>query len=116
MVSFAKKYNRKDVFNIDTKEYPFVKLSELYKKDGAEMVHPFNGCFIVSTKLGESAVAIDAIRKQLVNLPLHMVDIIREIINDTEAVDMIKSGGVGYQIREYESHGKKCYTIDFVDN
>ena len=34
---------------------------------------------------------------------------------DDEAVQTIKDGKVGYTIYEYESHGKKCYSISFVD-
>ena len=30
-------------------------------------------------------------------------------------IQAIKDGKVGYTIYEYESHGKKCYNITFVD-
>ena len=44
-----------------------------------------------------------------------MTETAREILADSEAVEAIKNGKVGYTIYEYESHGKKCYSISFVD-
>ena len=49
------------------------------------------------------------------NLPSHTAETVHEILADDEAVQTIKDGKVGYTIYEYESHGKKCYSISFVD-
>ena len=115
--SFASKFN-KNIFVIDTTDFPFVKLIDIYnseKDGGGDVVHPINGLYVHKSQLGDSPVIIDAENKRLVNLPQFTGDTIREILADGEAVDAIKANKVGYTIYEYESHAKKCYGITFVD-
>lgn len=115
--SFASKFN-KTSFGIDTTDFPFVKLTDIYngeKDGGSDAVHPINGLYVHKSQLGDSPVIIDAKSKRLVNLPSFMGDTVREILADSNAVDAIKANKVGYVIYEYESHAKKCYGITFVD-
>lgn len=119
MKSFASKFN-KTTFGIDTTDFQYTKLSDIFnsKKDGGnDVVHPINGIFVHASKngWGDSPVIIDAGAKKLVNLPSHMAETALEILADSEAVEAIKNGKVGYTIYEYESHSKKCYNISFVD-
>lgn len=115
--SFASKFN-KTSFGIDTTDFPFVKLTDIFNSNnegGGDVVHPINGLYVHKSQLGDSPVIIDADNKRLVNLPQFTGDTIREILADSEAVEAIKANKVGYTIYEYESHGKKCYGITFVD-
>lgn len=117
MTSFANKYNKVS-FGIDTTNFGYVKLADIYnsaENGGADVVHKINGMFVHKSQLGDSPVIIDADNKQLVNLPAHTADTVREICADPQAVQDIIDGKVGYTIYEYESHGKKCYSIRFVD-
>lgn len=114
MKSFASKFN-KTTFGIDTTNFIYTKLGDLYKEGGRETVRNVDGVYVHKSQLGDSPVIIDAHTKMLVNLPSHTAEVIREILADNEAVDTIKAGKVGYTIYEYESHGKKCYSISFVD-
>lgn len=116
-MSFAGKFN-KATFNIDTTGYEYKKLSEIYsdeKQGGADVIHAFNGCYVHKSPLGDSPVVIDTGNKWLVNLPKHTAETLRDILNDSDAVEAVKAGKVGYTIYEYESHAKKCYSIAFVD-
>lgn len=115
--SFASTFN-KSSFGIDVKEFPFVKLSDIYsseKEGGNDVVHPINGMYIHKSKLGDAPVIIDAENKRLINLPQFISETVRDILANSEAVDAIKDNKVGYTIYEYESHSKKCYGITFVD-
>lgn len=115
--SFASIFN-KTSFGIDTTDFPFVKLTDIYnseKDGGGDVVHPINGMYVHKSQLGDSPVIIDAENKRLVNLPQFTGDTVREILANSEAVDAIKANKVGYTIYEYESHAKKCYGITFVD-
>lgn len=117
MKSFASKFN-KTTFGIDTTNFPYVKLADIYRskeEGGKDVVHTINGLYVHKSQLGDSPVLIDAQAQRLVNLPSHMAETVREILQDTEAVDAIKDNKVGYTIYEYESHGKQCYSISFVD-
>lgn len=117
MKSFASKFN-KTTFGIDTTNFPYVKLADIYnneKEGGKDVIHKINGLYVHKSQLGDSPVIIDSECNRLVNLPSHTAETIREILADDEAVQAIKDGKVGYTIYEYESHGKKCYSITFVD-
>lgn len=116
--SFASTFNKTTSFGIDTTDFSFVKLADIYndKKDGGgDVVHPINGMYVRKSQLGDSPVIIDAENKRLVNLPQFTGDTVREILANSDAVDAIKANKVGYTIYEYESHVKKCYGITFVD-
>lgn len=96
----------------------YVKLADLYnapENGGEKTVHAINGLYVHKSPLGDSPVVIDEANKTLVNLPSHLGETVREILQDPEAVETIKAGKVGYSIYEYDSHGKKCYSITFVD-
>lgn len=117
MLSFASKFN-KTSFGIDTTDFPFVKLADIYNSQdegGKDVIHSLNGLYVHKSALGDSPVLIDTEKSRLVNLPSHTADTVREILSDEEAVETIKQGKVGYTIYEYESHAKKCYSISFVD-
>ncbi len=115
--TFASKYN-KTGFGIDTTDFEYIKLSAMYtdkKIGGADVIHDINGIYVNKSPLGLSPVIIDAANNLLVNLPQHMAETCQNILADSEAVDAIKGGKVGYTIYEYEARGKKCYSIRFVD-
>lgn len=117
MKSFASKFN-KTTFGIDTTDFQYTKLADIFNSEsegGIDVVHKINGLYVHKSQLGDSPVIVDAEAKKLVNLPSHMAETAREILADSEAVEAIKNGKVGYTIYEYESHGKKCYSISFVD-
>ena len=117
MATFANKFNKVS-FNIDTTDYNYITLGEVYnskKNGGGDVIHPINGVFVNKSQFGDSPVIIDVDNQLLVNLPKHMGETIREILADREAVQAIKENTVGYVIYEYESHGRKCYSINFID-
>ena len=117
MKSFARKFN-KTTFGIDTTDFQYTKLADIFNSEnegGKDVVHKINGLFVHQSPFGESPVIIDEENKRLVNLPIHTAETVREILADEEAIQAIKDGKVGYTIYEYNSHGKKCYSISFVD-
>lgn len=117
MKSFASKFN-KTTFGIDTTDFQYTKLADIFNsknEGGKDVIHNINGLYVHKSQLGDSPVIIDEKNKRLVNLPSHTAETIQEILADDEAVQIIKDGKVGYTIYEYESHGKKCYSISFVD-
>lgn len=117
MKSFASKFN-KTTFGIDTTDFQYTKLADIFNSEiegGKDVIHKINGLYVHKSQLSDSPVIIDEENKRLVNLPSHTAETVREILADDEAVQAIKDCQVGYTIYEYESHGKKCYSISFVD-
>ena len=113
-MDFASKFN-KTSFGIDTKDFGYVKLAEVAASSEPSTVHPINGMWVRNSQLGDSPVIIDAENKRLVNLPSHLGATVRDILADPDAVETTKQGKVGYTIYSYESHGKTCYGINFVN-
>lgn len=117
MESFAATFN-KTCFTIDTTDFEYVKLSTIYNSannGGGDVVHNIDGVFVNKSPLGWSPVIIDEENRQLVNLPQHMAETCNKILACPEAVQAIRDKKVGYVIYTYESRGKTCYSIRFVD-
>ena len=112
--SFANTYN-KVTFSIDTTDFAFASLEQLYKEDPAA-VHQIDGLYISTAgKFGDAPVFINVARRALVNVPAHMLDTCRDILGDLDAIEAIKAGAVGFTVYTYESHNRTCYSVNFVD-
>lgn len=117
-MSFANKFNKGVNFDIDTTGLQFVSLQWLHSQYG-NATFAVRGLFI-NTKGNYGATPTVITDGALVNLPEHLTDTCRSIISDGQAVNDIKSGAVGFNIREYisknpKAKGKKCYTVNWVD-
>ena len=120
-MSFESKHKKGGIqWGIDTADFEYFKLEDLFKKDGADATYQLCGVFINRNKTekelkeyGPSVVAI--LGDKLVNLPSHMADEVKDIMADEEDVADIKAGNVWFRIRSYESHGKTCYSPDWLE-
>ena len=120
-MSFASKHKKGGIqWGIDTAEFEYFKLEDLFKKDGADATYQLCGVFINRNKTekelkeyGPSVVAI--LGDKLVNLPSHMEEEVKAIMSDEEDIADIKAGNVWFKIRSYESHGKTCYSPDWLE-
>ena len=112
--SFAKSFN-KTTFDIDVTDFEYIKLAALYNAEQPYTVYKVNAMWVTKSPLGDSPVFVCAELGKLVNMPSHTAAMVREIVGSSDAVDAIKAGKVGFTVYEYESHGKKCYNVRFVD-
>lgn len=112
--SFSKKYNTERVFDIDTSNFDYKSLEELYVDD--DYVYPVCGVYI-NTKGKFDPAPVVATEDCYVNLPAHMTDICREMLRDDRAVKAINDGEVGFTIYKYHQkrYDKDCYSIHWVD-
>lgn len=109
----VQKYNKGEkLFKIETKDFPFKKLKDF--KDGS--VHDVHAIYVYETKYGTRAsVAFDDC---LVNLPMHMVDTARAMLNDEEVINDINAGKVAIKVRTFDDtkyNRGTCYTCDWID-
>lgn len=115
-MSFSAKYNRGKKFDIDTTGFQYDNPADLYKAYGEEKVFPLTAIFINDkSKFGDYPVF--ATDKNFVNAPSHMLDIANEILSNTDDIQAINDGKVGFSIYEYtsEKYNKTAYGIKFVD-
>ena len=120
-MSFAKKHKKGAIdWGINTENFEYFKLQDLYEMNGADEKYVLKGVFINKNKpekqlkeFGVSPVAI--LEDKLVNLPNHMADEVEAIMKDEEDIQSILNGEAVFKIREYESHGKTCYGVDWQE-
>lgn len=120
-MSFAKKHKKGTIdWGIDTKDFEYFKLSDLYDMNGADAIYTLKGVFVNRNKpekqlkeFGASPVGI--LEDKLVNLPNHMLSEVEEILKDEEDIESIMNGEAVFKIRQYESHAKTCYGIDWQE-
>lgn len=116
MTSFAEKYNKgnENPFQFDLKGYEFTNLKELYNAD-PNKVHALDGFYFTRGKFGVKVVVVMSDVKKRVDMPIYLTKVFNDIVNNTDAVNDIKGGKVGFIVRKYESHGRNCHTITFKD-
>lgn len=120
-MSFAAKHNKGGIqWGVDTKDFEYFGLKDLLERDGEGTEYILKGLFINRNKsekelkeYGPSVVAI--LDDCLVNLPGHLLEEVEGILKDEEDIESIKAGLVHFTIRTYESHGKTCYSPNWVD-
>lgn len=113
-MSFAKQFN-KVTFSVDTTGFEYCKLKDLYTEKTKDKVYPLDGLFVNKSPLGLSPVFICSGLKKLVNAPSHLAETCQRILSDSDAIDAIERGKVGFTIYPYTARGKECYGIKFVD-
>ena len=113
------KYNKGGVtFEVDIKDFKFVTLEDLYKRDNGKTIFGIDGLYInKKSSFGDHPVAIVACEEMLVDLPSHLTEDVKEMLQDPEVVEAIKAGKVGFVIEQYEQkkYKKLCYGIHWED-
>ena len=112
--SVAKKYNTQKVFEVNTEDFDYKSLEELYLDE--ETVYIVRGLYI-NNKGNFGPKPVLATEDYYVNIPSHLVDNIREMIEDRTTVKAINDGCVGFTIYKYyqKRYNKDCYSIKWVD-
>ena len=109
----ASKYNtgKAGRFSYRTPEgVPFKKLKEL---PTGQVVTVRSLYINTKSKYGEEPVAVtDA---AVINLPKHMLDTVKTMINDSECVEAVNAGLVGIKPYEYEGKNGHGVSAEWVD-
>ena len=117
-MSFANKYNKGNViFDIDIKDYEFMDGYNFIEKYGSNVVK-IDGLYINKKGLyNDHPVAIIKSEKTLLDLPSHMTATVKDILKDSESIDLIKKGLVGVKAHEYTDgkYHKNCVGFDWCD-
>lgn len=120
-MTFGNKYGRKSVtWKVTTKGRKYFKLEELAAQYAPDRKYIIDCMFInTMSQYGDAPVVgvADAKEPFMVNLPKHLLSDVKEMLQDTEAVEAIQLGRAGFTIRIYNPKGstRNCYTVDWVD-
>lgn len=133
--SFANSYNTKKIFDIDTTDFEYCSLEELFEENASE--EPEIGedgeatgetklvCreqfkifgLYINEKSKYDPQPIVALADRYVNLPSFMYKTAVDILNNPRAIDAINKGHVGFTIGKYyqKKYDKECFKIEWVD-
>lgn len=110
------KYNKKVnnyTFKCDNPVY--CKLADLYAKNGPDHVYILRALYLAEKGDYPHPVAV-ADTDTFADLPVNMMDQVKEMRADSVLTDLINAGKVGFTIYTYDSKKRKgCYSVDFVD-
>lgn len=113
-MSFSKKFNKEKIFNVDCSDFEYYSLEEIYTND--DKVYPVCGIYLNNKSLYDPAPVI-ATNEFYVNLPSHMFEDAKSILQDKTAIADINRGVVGFKIYKYQQKrfNKECYSVTWVD-
>ncbi len=118
-------YNKGSNFNVNFDGREFVKLETLYNS-APQAVYRLSGLFINNkSKYGPRPYAAgeafnsegQIIDQFLVDLPMHMLEQVQQMLQDNEVIEEINAGIAGFSVRTYfsKTFNKDCYSIMFEE-
>lgn len=115
-MSYATKFNKGNKFIFKpSKDAVYLSLEELFNKD-PDAAHPVRALYInTKSKFGDApVVVVDSL--VMVNLPKHLMDTVKEMINDINCVDAINNGEVSFKVYSYRdtAYNKLCYSVNWL--
>lgn len=111
--SFVERHQRTQ-WDINTKDFKFISLKDLVA-ECPERNNRFNlkGAYI-NTKGNFGAHPVFIIDGYLVDMPKHLLEQTKEMLNDGMDIDDIKDGNVYFTVIEYEKNNNKYNSIRWV--
>lgn len=115
-MSFASRHRRGvNNFGVDNTDFDYISLAKLYEQDG-DKPHKVLGIYInTKSTYGEQGIAI--LDGYNLNLPKHLTDDVKDILNSDDDVMDIIDGKVGLVVYPYRRKGeqKDYYSIRWID-
>ena len=113
-------FNKERLFDVDTSDFEYVKLKDLFERDGEGEVYRIRGIYIGNKSEFADESPLLATDECYVNLPQHQLLDVKEMLNSRQAINMINSGTAGFMIEKYikklKSGAKKtCYKAVWCD-
>lgn len=113
-------FNKERLFDIDTSDFEYIKLKDLYERDGEGEIYPVRGIYIGTKSEFAEESPILATDTHYVNLPQHQLIDVKEMLNSRQAINCINNGGAGFTIEKYNKKLKSgatkvCYKAHWVD-
>lgn len=117
-MSFASRFNRGSKFSIDTTGYDYKKMADVVNDNGLDNEYHVAAVYInTKGRFDDHPVAVLPEIQALVDLPSHMTETVRAILEDPEAIADIEAGKVGIKFENYHSktYNRDCLGCRWVD-
>lgn len=114
-MGYASKFNKGARFTYTTPEgLGYATLSDLVKAHGLDKVYTVHALYInTKGKFGDQPLIVTD--EAQVNAPSHLLDTVKDIRSDSEAVAQINANKFGFKIYEYEGKNGNGYSVEWVD-
>ena len=111
------KFNKEKIFDIDTSDFDYVSLEDLYNRDGEGAVYRIRGLYIGTKSNFDPETPILATDNEYVNIPVHQLDEIKAMLADKQTIKAINDGDCAFVIETYHQKrfNKDCYAAKWVD-
>ena len=106
------KFNKKQVFTAEvTGDEDYCNLEFLIKRDGEGGVYTIKALYLGTKSKFDPEVPLALIDGYYVNLPVHQLGEVKEILSSDTAIKAINDGKAAFTIQSYEQkrYGKICY-------
>jgi len=108
------KLNKKQIFSYEVSgEESYTNLEYLFKRDGEDssVTYQIHGVYIGTKSNFDPEVPMVLIENFYVNLPVHQLDEVKQILADPEAIRAINEGKAGFSITTYlqKRFNRICY-------
>lgn len=124
--SFSKKFNKERLFNIDTSNFDYYTLEELYnealEEAGGDIEaannYEYTICGVyINTKGNFDPAPVIALEDRYVNLPAHLTNTCENMLHDPQCIKAINEGRCGFSIYKYtqKRYNKECYSVRWCD-
>lgn len=104
---------------IDTTGFEYKSLSEIFDAKHPDQVFSVYGLYVgkfySKREKKEVENCFAASDGFFISLPSHLVETVKSILTDDEAVDQMNGSAAGLVIRPYDKDGETYYTADFLD-
>lgn len=121
-------YERKFDYDVTNIRGKYTDCEEMFTKYGSEKVFRVNALYISTASKYDPEKPMAALDETYLNLPVHLLDEVKGILNDKEACQQINNGEVGVSFYSYIKKLKKkfkngtekevkktCYSVKWVD-
>lgn len=114
-MSILDKYNKGNPFEFEAPEdFKFVKPKEIFEDKNEDNKRLLKSLFInTKSKFGDSPVAVTT--TELVNLPNHMANDVKEMMQDDEVIELVNKDKVMIEVYTYENSYGTCYGVKFEE-
>mgnify|MGYP001187637654 FL=1 len=110
-MSILEKYNKKPLFEYDNqKERDYINLRGLVQRYGIDKVYEIHALFInTKSRFGEAPIIVT--ENYFVNAPKHLTDTVKQMMNDTDVIELINNRQAGFSIYEYVGRNGHGYSV-----